>query len=84
LLERLPDCDILHADKGYDANAIRRQIEERGATPNIPPKANRKWKNCFSPFLYRTRNAIERMFCLLSWNRDPAMEWAHGGGHGRT
>jgi transposase len=33
--------------------------------PNIPPKANRKWKNCFSPFLYRNRNAIERMFCQL-------------------
>ena len=49
LLEQLPDCDILHADKGYDANAIRRQVEERGATPNIPPKANRNWKNCFSP-----------------------------------
>ena len=33
--------------------------------PNTPPKANRKWKNCFSPFLYRNRNAIERMFCRL-------------------
>ena len=65
LLERLPDCDILHADKGYDANTIRRHVEERGAMPNIPPKANRKWKNCFSPFLYRNRNAIERMFCRL-------------------
>ena len=32
---------------------------------NIPPRANRKWKNCFSPFLYRNRNAIERMFCRL-------------------
>jgi transposase len=31
----------------------------------IPPKTTRKWKNCFSPFLYRTRNAIERMFCRL-------------------
>jgi transposase len=65
MLERLPECEILHADKGYDANAIRRQVEERGAIPNIPPKANRKWKNCFSPFLYRNRNAIERMFCRL-------------------
>ena len=65
LLERLPDCEALHADKGYDANAIRRQVEERGALPNIPPKANRKWKHCFSPFLYRNRNAIERMFCRL-------------------
>jgi len=32
---------------------------------NIPPKANRRWKNCFSPALYRGRNAIERMFCRL-------------------
>jgi transposase len=32
---------------------------------SIPPKANRRWKNCFSPFLYRNRNAIERMFCRL-------------------
>ena len=48
-----------------NSNAIRRQVEGRGAIPNIPPKANRKWKNCFSPFLYRARNAIERMFCRL-------------------
>jgi hypothetical protein len=33
--------------------------------PNIPPKANRRWKNCFSPWLYRHRNAIERMFGRL-------------------
>ena len=65
LLEQLPDCDFLHADKGYDSNAIRQQVADRGAMANIPPKANRKWKNCFSPFLYRNRNAIERMFCRL-------------------
>jgi transposase len=65
LLEHLPDCAIVHADKGCDADAIRRQIEARGAMPHIPPKANRKWKNCFSPVLYRDRNAIERMFCRL-------------------
>ena len=65
LLERLPPCRILHGDKGYDTDAIRRQIEATGATPNIPPKANRRRKNCFSPALYRGRNAIERMFCRL-------------------
>jgi transposase len=32
---------------------------------HIPPKANRRWKSCFSPALYRGRNAIERMFCRL-------------------
>jgi transposase len=33
--------------------------------PNIPAKTNRRWKNFFSPFLYRDRNAIERMFGRL-------------------
>jgi transposase len=50
---------------GYDVNAIRRQVEQRGAMPNIPPKANRKWETGFSPLLYRNRNAIERMFRRL-------------------
>ncbi len=62
LLEQMPKTSILHGDKGYDSNAVRRKIEEMGAAPNIPPKANRRWKNSFSPFLYRDRNAIERMF----------------------
>jgi transposase len=39
--------------------------EANGTLSNIPPKANRVWKNCFSPVLYRVRNAIERMFCRL-------------------
>ncbi|MBT5415687.1 MAG: IS5 family transposase, partial [Rhodospirillaceae bacterium] len=62
LLDRMPATSILHGDKGYDSNAVRRKIEDMGAAPNIPPKANRRWKNCFSPTLYRDRNAIERMF----------------------
>ncbi len=62
LLEQMPETTVLHGDKGYDSNAIRRKIEARGAAPNIPPKSNRRWKPCFSPALYRDRNAIERMF----------------------
>lgn len=58
----MPGGAILNGDKGYDSNAIRRRIEGQGATPNIPPKINRRWKPCFSPVLYRNRNAIERMF----------------------
>jgi len=65
LLKQMPQASMLHGDKGYDSNAIRRQIEDKGAMPNIPPKANRRWKNCFSPMLYRNRNAIERMFGRL-------------------
>jgi UDP-glucuronate decarboxylase len=65
LLQQMPQASMLHGDKGYDSNAIRRQVEDKGAMPDIPPKANRRWKNCFSPFLYRNRNAIERMFGRL-------------------
>ena len=65
LLEKLPECDVVNADKGYDADGLRRKIEARGALANIAPKSNRKQKPCFSPFLYRDRNAVERMFCRL-------------------
>jgi transposase len=65
LLDRMPKTTILHGDKGYDSDAVRRKIESLGAAPNIPPKVNRRWKNCFSPVLYRDRNAIERMFGRL-------------------
>jgi transposase len=65
LLDRLVTAEILHGDKGYDSNAVRRKIESKGAAPNIPPKSNRRLKNCFSPWLYRHRNAIERMFGRL-------------------
>ena len=54
LLEQMPQASMLHGDKGYDSNAIRRQIEGKGAMPNIPPKANRRWKNCFSPYSIAT------------------------------
>ncbi len=65
LLDQMSQTDLVHGDKGYDTNAVRRKIEATGAAPNIPPKSNRVWKNCFSPYLYRNRNAIERMFGRL-------------------
>ena len=66
LLEHLlPTTRVLHGDKGDDTNPVRQQVEANGTLPNIPPKANRIWKSCFSPVLYRARNAIERMFCRL-------------------
>jgi transposase len=49
LLSGLQKGQIILADKAYDADWIRHQIEDQGATPNIPSKANRKWKACFSP-----------------------------------
>lgn len=65
LLDDLPPRTIVLADKAYDSNAIRDLIERQGAVPNIPSKANRRWKSCFSRSLYKGRNAVERMFCRL-------------------
>ena len=65
LLDQMPKTTILHGDKGYDSDAVRRKIESKGAAPNITPKANRRWKNCFSPVLYHDGNAIKRMFGRL-------------------
>lgn len=53
---------MLLADKGYDANALRNAVTEQKAWANIPPKANRKDPMCFSPFLYKARNLVERFF----------------------
>ncbi len=65
LLDDLAPRTIVLADKAYDSNAIRDLIERQGAVPNIPSKANRRWKSCFSKTLYKGRNAVERMFCRL-------------------
>jgi transposase len=61
----VPADVLVIADRGYDTNPVRRAIEARGATPNIPPKVNRRWKPPFSRTLYRGRNAIECMFGRL-------------------
>ena len=65
LIDLLPPEILVIADRGYDTDPVRRQIEGKGSVPNIPPKVNRRWKPCFSPVLYRARNAIERMFGRL-------------------
>ena len=65
LLGHLRGDTIVLADKAYDADWLRRQIEAAGAAPNIPPIIHRRWKPCFSPVLYRGRNRIERFFNRL-------------------
>ncbi|MBR1138934.1 MAG: IS5 family transposase [Bradyrhizobium sp.] len=65
LLNDLAAGTIVLGDKAYDSNAIRDLIERQGAVPNIPSKANRRWKSCFSKTLYKGRNAVERMFGRL-------------------
>ena len=62
LLNGLRPRTMLLADRGYDADWIRALVGQQGAWANIPPKRNRKDVICFSPYLYRARNLIERFF----------------------
>ncbi|MCL5776448.1 IS5 family transposase [Limibaculum sp. FT325] len=62
LIEGLPEGGMLLADKAYDANAIRSLVASRGGWANIPPRRNRRDPICFSPYLYRDRNLVERFF----------------------
>jgi transposase len=57
---------MLLAVRGYDEDWIRELARRRqGASANIPPKRNRKDPICFSPYLYRARNLIERFFSKI-------------------
>jgi transposase len=65
LLQQVPLGVLVMADRAYDTDAVRQQIQDRGAVPNIPPNRNSCWKHCFSLILYRGHNAIERLFGRL-------------------
>ena len=57
------------ADRGYDSDHIRATITERGGTPVIPAKANRKEPIPHDTVTYALRNRIERCFAKLKCSR---------------
>ena len=65
LLDTVQAGQILLADRGYDSDALRKKIAERGAWANIKPMPNRVNVPSFSPWLYRYRNLVERFFSKL-------------------
>jgi transposase len=54
--------DVRFAPKAPMADWIRELAMKKGAWANIPPKSNRNDPICFSPYLYRARNRVERFF----------------------
>ncbi len=75
LLDGLEPGSVLLADRAYDSNAIREFASARGAWANIPPKRNRKDPKCFSPYLYRERNNVERFFNKVKHSRRVATRY---------
>ena len=61
----IPGIKELLADKGYDTNALRAFLKERGIKVVIPGKSNRKKKIRHDKEAYKGRNVVERCFCRL-------------------
>ena len=61
-LMELRDSDpgIVVTDKGYDSDPTRQDLRDRGATPEIPTKRNRKTQHTVTQWLYALRSRIER------------------------
>ena len=60
VMEGGPDPKVLLADRGYDANRIRDDVEARGGTPVIPMRKTRKVQVPNEHFIYALRNLVER------------------------
>ena len=60
----------LIADRGYDANHLRRLLDQRGAEAVIPSTRSRAAPIPYDTKAYRARNLVERMWCRLKdWRR---------------
>jgi transposase len=60
-----PAPKVLLADKGYDADFIRKDIAKRGGFAMIPTKRNRLVQIPVDSAIYALRNMIERCFNKL-------------------
>jgi transposase len=49
-------------DRAYEGNATRDLAIQRGYTPVVPPKSNRKEPWEYDKQLYKARNQVERLF----------------------
>jgi transposase len=66
LLKQAGRMRYLLADKGYDADQLRRSHRDSGAVPVIPGRRSRKRAICYDKERYRGRHLIENAFCRLN------------------
>lgn len=65
----VPAPKVLLADRGYDSDRIRADLDEIGATPMIPGRKNRKISIPVDDFIYALRNQVERAINKLKCSR---------------
>ena len=57
----MPDVAILHGDKGYDSDPLRKNIRRLGAKPIIPARKGIRRRR-YDRTKYKLRNVVERFF----------------------
>jgi len=63
--DNLPEPRVLLADRGYDADRIRKAMSEREVLTQIPMRKSRKMRVGVDNRLYKLRNMVERCFNKL-------------------
>ena len=69
MADNLPSPAVLVADRGYDSDRIREDVEKRDAVPMIPMRKNRKVRKTVDMSIYTLRNMVERCFNKLKNTR---------------
>ena len=65
LLNSFKAARYLLADKGYDANSLRKHLRQSAIVPVIPSRSNRERSIRYDERLYKERHLIENVFCRL-------------------
>ena len=65
MADNLPEPSVLLADRGYDADRIRKKMEARDVLTQIPMRKSRKMRVGLGQSLYSLRNLVERWFYKL-------------------
>lgn len=65
MADNLPEPKALLADRGYDADRIRKTMDEHDILTQIPMHKTRKMRVGVDHGLYRLRNMVERCFNKL-------------------
>jgi len=65
MIDNLPEPSVLLADRGYDADSIRKKMEARDVFTQIPIRKSRKMRVGVDHSLHALRNLVERCFNKL-------------------
>jgi transposase len=75
MLDTVEPGNILLADRAYDSDALREEMDGRSAWANVRAMPNRVKTFAFSAWVYGQRNALERFFNKLKLFRAVATRY---------